>query len=259
MNSAFYFGVVSHKRFDQKKHGFNYSQYMLFLDTREIEEIEKLNWWFSTRHWAPLQLKRSDYFNSFPQRESRADENTGDYLKRTVIAAALSLGAKVENINRVCLLVQTRCFGVYFSPINFFFLYQDQSAKYLVAEVSNTPWNEKYYYLVDINSPQPVAKSFHVSPFMEMDMTYHWQITPPAETTKIRIDNWDKKRLFTAVFSARRKGLTKQNIRSVLARWPVQPISVIGRIYWQAFKLFLKGVRFVPYQKKPPLNQSDAK
>ena len=128
-----------------------------------------------------------------------------------------------------------------------------------MAEVSNTPWNEKYYYLVDINSPQPVAKSFHVSPFMEMDMTYHWQITTPAETAKIRIDNWDKKRLFTAVFSAQRKGLTKQNIRSVLARWPVQPISVIGRIYWQAFKLFLKGVRFVPYQKKSPLNQSDAK
>ena len=257
-NSAFYFGTVSHKRFDQKEHEFSYSQYLLFLNTDEIEKIERANWWFSTRHWAPLQLKRSDYFSSRPQKEAETNENTGDYLKRTAITTALSLGAKTDDINRVCLLVQTRCFGLYFSPVNFFFLYHDRRAKYLLAEVGNTPWNEKHYYLVDVESPQPVAKSFHVSPFMEMDMVYHWQIIAPREKTKIRIDNCDERRLFTAVFSGNRKELTNRNFYHLLIKWPLQPLAILRRIYWQALKLFFKGIRFVPY-KKAPLEKSDVK
>ena len=74
------------------------------------------------------------------------------------------------------MLAQARCFGLYFSPVNFYFCYDDNiknndaeenketgQAAYMLAEVSNTPWNERHYYLVDLKAIKDTQKAFHVS------------------------------------------------------------------------------------------------
>ena len=77
---------------------------------------------------------------------------------------------------RVLLLGNVRCMGFYFSPVNFYFCYRQGEARYLLAEVSNTPWNERHYYLLDLAALAPHDKDFHVSPFMGLAMRYHWRI-----------------------------------------------------------------------------------
>jgi DUF1365 family protein len=250
VNSAFYIGQVFHKRFHPKEHAFSYPLYMNFLDLDEIELLNKKHWWFSPRRWAPLQLKLSDYFRDKPQKTSGSTLKTGYCLKADAITKADSLGADVSNINRVCMLAQLRCFGIYFSPINFFFLYENKVAKYVIAEVSNTPWNNSHCYLIDLASPAPNEKSFHVSPFMDLDMEYHWRIKEPSSSTHIQIESWREQCLFLASFSAKRHDMNAKKISAVFLRWPIVTIGIIRAIYWQAFKLYLKGIRYLPYQIK---------
>lgn len=249
IKSAFYIGHVFHKRLFPKEHEFTYPLYMNFLDLDEVASLHRTYWWFSCQRWAPLQLKVSDYFrHESPPSASTPD--SGLLLKSHAIAVAESLGAQVSNINRVCVLAQLRCFGIYFSPINFFFLYENDTAKYLVAEVSNTPWNKSHCYLIDLMELKPIEKAFHVSPFMDLDMEYRWQVKVPTSSTHITIQSWREQHLFTAAFAATRYEINAKKITAVFLRWPIVSLTIVKAIYWQALKLYLKRIPFVPYQTK---------
>ncbi|MFQ3330171.1 MAG: DUF1365 family protein [Oceanospirillaceae bacterium] len=250
LKSAFYIGHVFHKRFFPKEHEFTYPLYMNFLDLDEVSLLNSKYWWFSSQRWAPLQIKISDYFRNEPLNIDESLSDTGHMLKARAIAIAGSLGANVSTINRVCVLAQLRCFGIYFSPINFFFLYENVTARYLIAEVSNTPWNNSHCYLIDLISPAPTEKAFHVSPFMDLDMEYRWRVKEPTSSTNIHIESWRGHHLFTASFSATRYDINTKKITAVFLRWPIVSVSIVRAIYWQALKLFLKRIRYVPYQIK---------
>ena len=256
LKSAFYIGHVFHKRFVPKEHEFTYPLYMNFLDLDEVQLLNNKYWWFSSRRWAPLQLKISDYFSSQLLPTAIPTSDAGHLLKTRALAVADSLGAYISTINRVCVLAQLRCFGIYFSPVNFFFLYENDTAKYLVAEVSNTPWNKSHCYLIDLLSPAPTEKAFHVSPFMDLDMEYRSRVKEPTSATDITIENWRERLLFTASFCATRYDINTKKITAVFLRWPIVSLSIVRAIYWQAFKLFLKRVRYVPYQHKAPTPKS---
>ena len=247
LNSAFYIGTVFHKRLSPKVHQFDYPLYMTLLDLDEIDYLHRKHWWFSTRRFAPQQFKAADYCSS-AENINVAPASNARELKANVLTIARSLGAQTDDISHVFMLAQLRCFGVYFSPVNFFFLHQGSHCKYLLAEVSNTPWNKKYCYLIDVDNPSLTPKTFHVSPFMGLNMNYKWTVKPPFDTTLIRIENWHKNKLFTAQFSAKRYDINTESIRKVLLRWPVIAGTIIKGIYWQAAKLFFKGIPFVPYQ-----------
>ena len=148
------------------------------------------------------------------------------------------------------MLAQLRCFGIYFSPVNFFFLYEGNSEKYLLAEVSNTPWNEKHCYLIDLENPELTPKTFHVSPFMDLNMSYKWDVKTPLDNTIIRIENWNEKLLFTALFSAKRHEISRKIVFKILLRWPLISVTIIKGIYWQAVKLLLKGIRYIPHKNQ---------
>lgn len=255
LNSAFYIGTVFHKRFGATEHQFNYPLYMALLDLDEIDQLHADRWWFSARRWAPLQFKASDYFKTATNIQSQAT-NAGQ-LKQSALTIAQDLGANVNGINHVLMLAQLRCFGFYFSPVNFFFLYEGSHCKYLLAEVSNTPWNKKHCYLIDVDKPTDTPKAFHVSPFMNLDMDYKWTVRAPLKSTYIRIENWNKERLFTAQFSAQRHEINAKNIRKIFFKWPAVTGTIVKAIYWQACKLFFKGVAYVPYQNTPKPSHTD--
>ena len=170
-------------------------------------------------------------------------------LKARALAVARELGAETDSLNRVVMLAQLRSFGFYFSPVNFFFLYRGDCAKYLLAEVSNTPWNQRHCYLVDLEVPEPSEKTFHVSPFMSLDMQYRWQVQAPAASTAVAIESWKQQRIFKAVFSGRHHALNGRNAFRVRRHWPIVGVAMLMAIYWQALKLFLKGITYVPYQR----------
>jgi DUF1365 family protein len=69
-----------------------------------------------------------------------------------------------------------------------------ETLRYLVAEVTNTPWNERHSYLLRAGPGERVLrcrfdKSFHVSPFNPMEMRYDWRSNTPGERLAIHLEN----------------------------------------------------------------------
>ncbi|WP_413701483.1 DUF1365 domain-containing protein [Psychromonas sp. KJ10-10] len=141
--SGIYKGWVSHRRFTPKKHSFKYEMFLLAIDLDELPELNTLSPWFKINKFAPLTLKASDYLTHQSQ-----------LSKQFVWEKIQSLGAQ-DKPERVVFIGQLRCFGIYFSPINLYYCFDEKDELItLLAEVSNTPWNQRHYYLIPLNQTE---------------------------------------------------------------------------------------------------------
>ena len=112
----------------------------------------------------------------------------------------------------------------------------------MLAEVRNTPWNERHYYAVDGQQARPLEKAFHVSPFNPMDMVYHWRFNAPGKTLHMHIENHQASKVFDATLAPEPRAVDpRQPARAAAASAADDPETVLA-IYWQALRLWLKRV-----------------
>lgn len=232
--SAIMRGEISHRRYQPTQHAFRYATAQWWLALDELTEVDALSRCFSTRGWAPLWFRRRDYL---PQRN-------GDLAQAVRDEIGQLLNTTVQG--RVFFLGNVRTFGCYFSPINCYFVQTegDDDYRYMLAEVSNTPWLERHYYALDLQQPLQHRKQFHVSPFNPLEMQYHWRIRAPqlkpAAKALIHLEAWREGKHFAATVALQRQPLQAKSIYGVLLRFPVNTVTTVLAIYWQALRLWLK-------------------
>jgi len=220
---------------------------MLALDLDELKENDWLSETMSTSRFKAISINQKDYLAGEP-----------NSLRARIINKVTSLKGK-NDITRIVMLVQPRTFGIYFSPANFYFCYDhNNECSQMLCEVSNTPWNERHYYLVDMKGDMVNEKRFHVSPFMDLNMSYLWKITPPKngkenlmvhiENVRSAADESKREKLFDATVALKAKTLDESNLRDLKYQLPLMSVKVVLGIYWQALKIFLKRIPFISYQ-----------
>ncbi|MEH6394819.1 DUF1365 domain-containing protein [Pseudoalteromonas sp.] len=238
MTSAVYVGDVKHRRFAVKAHQFKYPMYMMWVDLMAPDSLDGIHPWLGTKGLKALKFCQQDYLEYAEQPQQA--------ISQRALARIAILGVS-DSFTGVYMLGQLRCLGVYFSPVNFYF-YQTAAGDFthMVAEVSNTPWNERHYYLVPLEKKVNFKKAFSVSPFMDLDMNYHWHIRFNKDNTMIHIENKkDDQLLFDATLRLERQTLTKAAISRLLKQFPAMTWSIFKGIYVHAFKLFCKRVPFI--------------
>ncbi|WP_162046631.1 DUF1365 domain-containing protein [Vibrio taketomensis] len=239
MESCLLVGHVRHRRFTPVEHALNYSLFMPCLDLDELSEVESQVWGFGTRWWHWARFRREDYIGQ------------GD-LKSAVFDKVFELTGEKFDQGRVEAVVHLRYLGLYFSPVNFYYVYDKGGDwKYLLAEVSNTPWNERHYYAVPADSSQQWqhAKAFHVSPFNPIEQQYHWRVKPLKKTLSIHLECHRDQREFDATLAMQKQRLDSANLIKKLISTPIMAVKVTVGIYWHALKLWLKGAPFYSHPK----------
>lgn len=231
--SAIYSGKVSHRRVHPKLHAFDYSIYLYWLKLSELSTLTK-----QVKGFADASTKRSI-----------VNFRRSDYLGDPNISLEQAALQKMSELNvtklsgEVFLLGQVRTFGLYFSPVNFYYL-RNELGRYthMLAEVSNTPWNQRHHYLVNLQEQKDCSKAFHVSPFNPLDMIYHWRVAQPNENLRLHLSCSQETKHFEAALDLQRKPLNSRTLRSSLVSIPSMTVKTIAGIYWQALKLFIKRV-----------------
>lgn len=250
MYSAIYQGNLRHRRFYPKSHEFNYTSTLFYIDLEELPELfNGVSGWSYEKPNIGF-FRRADYLGdpALPLVDAVRKESS-------------RLLGYCPN-GRISMLTNLRMWGMCFNPVTFYYLFDtgNDKPRVILAEVNNTPWNERHVYALvcdpatgKVNST--FSKNFHVSPFNPIDMQYHWVSTAPDERLLIHMENHaatassrELIRHMDATLTLEKYSWEKSRLQKLLWQQPWQTLKVPVAIYWQALKLFLKGVPFYPHQ-----------
>jgi len=249
--SALYFGDVMHARLKPIGHRFSYRVMSLLIDLDRLGAADRQSRLFGVNRRALYSFNETDH-------GMRDGSPLRAYAQRCAAADGIDLTG-----GRVLLLCYPRLLGYTFNPLSAYFCYRaDGELALVIYEVRNT-FGDIHAYVLPIKPGELSAagirqqqdKLFYVSPFIEMAMRYHFRVSPPGQTVKLRILETDREGpLLAATFSGRRRALTTTALLRSFFALPLVTFKIVAAIHWEALRLWLKGARLMPRPNAAPAN-----
>lgn len=238
--SCLYLGKVAHRRLRPRAHNLKYGVFQLLVDLDEAPALDRQHRLFGFNRPALLSLYERDHGDG-SERPLKAQIET--LCRRE----GLAVGGPVR------ILCLPRVLGFVFNPISLYFVHDQSGAlSAVVHEVNNTVGGRCFYVLPAGPGEvveQQADKAMYVSPFMDMDYRYRFQITPPGERFALGIQMLRGAELWLATgFVAERRAFNDRELFLAWLKHPLLTLKVVAGIHFEALRLWLKGIGY----RSPP-------
>ena len=228
---------------------------MFYIDLDEIETLNKKLRWFSYNSFNLFNFRDKDHLQLEPTLENGKSELQTAKIpfKQQIVNYLKSHNVEIGN-GKIKLLTNLSVLGYNFNPVSFYFCFdENENPLCAVAEISNTYHEMKMFFfgkedLTNNMFRQKAEKLFYVSPFIDLDTIFDFNLVIPTEKLDIKIDDYDKegKRFFISTLMGKRKPLTNLNMLRYFFSIPLIPLQVMGLIHWQAFRIWIKKIKYHP-------------
>ena len=151
-----------------------------------------------------------------------------------------------EHTGPIYLLANLRYFGYVMNPIACYYCFNDDETRleYVVAEVNNTPWNERHSYVLAGPASGRLAGHHFRQAVPCLAVQPHGDALSLAqqyagERLVLHMENSaDGEKVFDATLSLSARPMTAASLNKLLFRYPFMTAKVGLAIYWQALRCF---------------------
>ena len=227
--------TVGHIRFFPVKNKFFYK---VFFIKFKLNDLNQKFPFFSVNSFNLLSFYNKDH----------GDRDGGDLF----LWAKRQLQKKnIEFNGEIFIHTLPRVLGFVFNPVSFWFCYESNELKAIIAEVNNTFSESHTYVLRSLHERH--QKEFYVSPFYPVSGEYEFNFKNPNH---IILNYFDQNKLQLAT-SIRGKCLemNRKNILRLFFFIPLMTFKIVFLINFQAMLLVMKRVRIVKKPKKGVINE----
>ena len=245
-----------HNRLAPKKHRFHYNVFMFYIDLDEIKMLKKKLFLFSHNKFNFFSFRDKEHLQlpiDNPDKTKTTKQHIIEYLKQNGVN---------NTSGKIMLLTNLNVLGYNFNPVSFYFVFDEKNAPICcVAEISNTFREMKPFFL---GKQQLTGDSFHlnttkyfyVSPFIEYDTNFDFNLTIPGEKLNIKIDDYkDGERFFISTLTGTKKPINNRNLIWYSIRFPFITLKIITLIHWNALLLWMKKLRYLKKSEHPDLQR----
>ena len=245
-----------HNRMEPKPHRFHYNIFMFYIDLEELDLLRKKLWMFSINKFNFFSFRDKEHLQlpaDNPDKSKTTAQHVKDFLQQNGLNC---------NEGKIMLVTNLNVLGYNFNPVSFYFCFnKNAEAVCCVAEVGNTFGEIKPFLLNAENLTGNrfhlfTKKYFYVSPFIDHDTDFEFNLSIPDQKLNIRIDDFkNDKRFFISTLTGEKKTLSNSLLLWYSLRFPFITLKIITLIHWNALLLWLKKLPYHPKSENQHLQQ----
>jgi DUF1365 family protein len=238
MRSHLLEGKLRHRRSNPIDYALEHSVYYAALDLAELDEVTRSTRLIGRNRRSVLEFRDADHWTT-PATD----------IRETVLAHLREQGEDPTGW-RIMLVTNLRVLGYVFNPASFYLCRDAEGVlRVVVIEVHNTHL-ERHLYTLRPEAPgrkftASMDKDFYVSPFIDMEGRYTFQVLDDPGSLRIAINERkdDAPVIATSLVLTRRR-LSDRMVVRLLLRHPLMTQRTMALIHVHAWRLWRRGVKF---------------